>query len=475
MRYRMGLIAALLAGCGEGGDGSGNTLSGSIVKGPVAGATVCVYELAAAGKGNRLGCTTTGSDGSYDIDLDYAGPVVVEATGGTYTDEATGVAGTTLGAPLITVGAAGSGNDPVIATPLTTIAFNQAASGGGLTPTGFASRAQQVGAAFGLGSDVDIARTLPNVSPGSTNPYGDVLIGVSKMMRAGATLPAIASSASLDSLGTTFQACSTQAPALPVNTLSIDLQVDLRPEVPADGAPTVIDVFEPYGPWRATLPASGAVNQTSCLVTLNTEAQVSLSCAPTSGVAGVSLFAGGSAAQRTFEAQPLSYELPSLAGNKIVFSGGALRTNAGAPIYLNGGTGRVNLSNVATTASVTVSSGQIWLGGVLGDSCGLTSGALTGSMGSGAGAVISLGGSEISGGSLNLGSAGDVSLSGGSISLGGSAAYGGSLDAGDWVSLFGGSISLAGPALSGGAGSLSGGSISVAGQAGSAGSVTLGN
>ena len=58
-------------------------LSGSIVKGPVTGAQVCVYELIATGKGKQLGCTTSRADGSYTLSLEFAGEVVVEAVGGT--------------------------------------------------------------------------------------------------------------------------------------------------------------------------------------------------------------------------------------------------------------------------------------------------------------------------------------------------------------------------------------------------------
>lgn len=449
MRRRLIITTSILVGaCGGGGNGGVTTLNGAVVKGPVNGATVCAYALVDSGKGDNLGCTTTRSDGSYAFDLPYSGPVVVEATGGTYTDEASGVIGVALSSPLTTAGFVERGANTLVATPLTAMAFNQAVGSGSLSLTTFGSATQRVSAAFGLGSEVDIARTLPDVSPDSRNAYGTVLVGISKMLQGGASLATITATGDLATLSNAYQVCSAE-PVVPSadlqvelqpDTLSVELQIDLRPDVPADGPATLIDVFGPTPAWRATLPQTGAVNQTSCLVTANTEANVRFSCLPTTEVAGIQIFAGGSAAGRSFEAQPNSNFLPTLAGDRVVFSGGALRVNSSATVYIDAGSGGTKLLNIRTNGSITINAGSVTINGGIGPACTLTP----------AGAIAE----PVSGGAVSLNS-GDVSLSNGSLAVG----------SGD-ISLAAGSISSGGSEilLSDGATSLSGGALSVSGS-----------
>lgn len=99
-----GLLAAtLLNGCGgnddpapaaagAGGPG-GNTIAGSVVKGPVSGSTVTAYPLNADGTlGAAIGSATTGADGTYALTLTTAptGAVVLVASLGTYVSESDG-------------------------------------------------------------------------------------------------------------------------------------------------------------------------------------------------------------------------------------------------------------------------------------------------------------------------------------------------------------------------------------------------
>src|SRR5687767_6815003 len=84
-----GLAAAgLIAACGGGSSAPPTTtsVSGSVVKGPVNGANVCAYKAISTGKGEQLACTTTTASGSYTLQIQYVGDVVIEATGGTYVD-----------------------------------------------------------------------------------------------------------------------------------------------------------------------------------------------------------------------------------------------------------------------------------------------------------------------------------------------------------------------------------------------------
>lgn len=176
----MAVIA--LSACGGGGGGSTatttTTISGSAVKGPVSGATVTVKK---ASDGSILKTTTTGADGAYSLSVDYTGDVVVEVSGGSYTDEATQL-NTPLAAPLKSVLAANGGTVTGIITPLTTMAYTNAFSTAGSTVSSstFRTFAKNLATQFHL-SEEDLV-TTPVVS-GETNAYGKVLAGLSKYMQ----------------------------------------------------------------------------------------------------------------------------------------------------------------------------------------------------------------------------------------------------------------------------------------------------
>jgi hypothetical protein len=88
------LIAASVAACGGGGGGNSTPpppppLSGQIVKGPVAGATVSLYSMNVDGTRTLLGATMSDVSGSYSFNIALAmnTVVLVEASNGTYLDE----------------------------------------------------------------------------------------------------------------------------------------------------------------------------------------------------------------------------------------------------------------------------------------------------------------------------------------------------------------------------------------------------
>lgn len=178
--------AGLLAACGGGSSSPTTTVSGSVVKGPVNAAQVCAYKAAATGKGDQIKCVTTTSTGTYTMDLDYVGDVVIEASGGTYTDEATGVT-KTLSDPLqVVLNAQGSAATGVV-TPLTSVAYSLSkAASGGVSSANFATAATSVASQFQL-SGVNIATAVPAVS-GTTNAYGQILKAVSQYVANGNTL-----------------------------------------------------------------------------------------------------------------------------------------------------------------------------------------------------------------------------------------------------------------------------------------------
>jgi hypothetical protein len=325
------VLALAIAACGDGGGatggptadagGRGTIISGSIVKGPVSGARVCAYELTPSGKGREVGCADSRADGSYDLAVEHQGAVIVEATGGTYVDEATGLPGVTLAAPLATMGEVAGTTATLVATPLTTLALHEAGRSGSLSLASFEVAAQQVRNAFGLGADVDLVRTRPDVSPGAINAYGRVLVGFSRMLKAGAELPRLFASADLATIKAAFENCSSRG-GDPVLEIVSALTTTARP----GGPHALIDVFQPTAAWRGTLPTTGPLGHTGCALLENSAERVRLSCDPTTPRAAVTFLTGSAAANGSYETAPASSAL-TLAGARIVVSGGELLTD----------------------------------------------------------------------------------------------------------------------------------------------------
>jgi hypothetical protein len=97
-------------------------IKGTAVKGPVTDAIVTVKK---ASDGTVLATTKTGAGGAYTVNVDYIGDVVIEISGGKYTDEATQKI-TDLAAPLKAVLTTNGGTVDGIVTPVTTMAFTAA-------------------------------------------------------------------------------------------------------------------------------------------------------------------------------------------------------------------------------------------------------------------------------------------------------------------------------------------------------------
>jgi hypothetical protein len=163
-------LASIIATGGGGSDGgvqpkpSGNTVSGTAAKGPIDGGTASAYALNSDGtKGSFLDSATTNGDGTFSIDLgNYNGAVIIEVTGGTYTDEATNapVDMNTNGLMLRTALTNVSGNVTAQVTPLTEIAFQVAeASSGGLSDSNNIDSANAL--VSNLIGGADILTTVP--------------------------------------------------------------------------------------------------------------------------------------------------------------------------------------------------------------------------------------------------------------------------------------------------------------------------
>ncbi len=160
---------SLLNGCGGGGGGgttaaSGGIISGTAVKGPVDGGTVTAFAVTNGTMGVQLDSGTTDSQGNFKLSIgDYSGPVMLQLSGGTFVDEATGTAMTmspgnvmTAVTPPVTSGEIMTG---IQMTPLTSMAQAMANNmAGGMTGTNIAAANTFVGTYFMVN---DILHTQP--------------------------------------------------------------------------------------------------------------------------------------------------------------------------------------------------------------------------------------------------------------------------------------------------------------------------
>ncbi len=185
--------AAALVACGGTGysgpvaPAASSTVAGTVIKGPVDKSDVCFYQLTGGAKGSQIACVKTDSAGAYTAQLGYQGDVLVEATGGTYTDEATG-ATATLADVMQVVVSAQSGTTTGMVTPLTTVAVSLSKNlSGGITGGNFSAAAGNVASQFQLGS-IDITKLKPDVSAATADAYGKALRSVSQYVKSGGTL-----------------------------------------------------------------------------------------------------------------------------------------------------------------------------------------------------------------------------------------------------------------------------------------------
>lgn len=162
----------LLFGCGGTSETTGGAINGTVAKGPVSGAAVVAFSISGGTMGSQLGAATSDAQGNFTLPIgSYAGAVMLQMSGGAYTDEATGTRMTmqsgdvmTAVVPSVTAGATVSG---IQVTPLTSMAQARAQDmTGGMTPANIATANGAVGSYFSVG---DILHTVPMdpLAPGS--------------------------------------------------------------------------------------------------------------------------------------------------------------------------------------------------------------------------------------------------------------------------------------------------------------------
>lgn len=176
----MAASVLLTAACGGGGTsdasnvGSGGTgfVSGVITKGPLGNASVTAYGISGGQMGAAIGSATTDANGNFSLGLgSYAGALMLQVSGGSYRDEATGTPmamaqGDVMTAMVPTI-VANSSTSGMQVTPVTSMAQTLAQSmTGGMTDANIAAANAAMGSYFSVSDVLRVAPMNPLV-PGS--------------------------------------------------------------------------------------------------------------------------------------------------------------------------------------------------------------------------------------------------------------------------------------------------------------------
>lgn len=199
----------LVAACGGGGAadnvgsggtgtvGSGGTgvVSGTVTKGPVGSATVTAYGVSSGQAGAQIGTASTDIKGNFSMAIgSYAGPVMLQMSGGSYIDEATGTSMTmaqgdvmTAVMPSVALNANSSG---VQVTPLTAMAQAMAQHmSGGMTEANIAAANAAMGSNFLVNDILHVQPMNPLVAGSGASAsvdaqnYGMTLAALSQYAR----------------------------------------------------------------------------------------------------------------------------------------------------------------------------------------------------------------------------------------------------------------------------------------------------
>lgn len=182
----------LFAGIGSGGTGN---ISGFAIMGPMSNATVTAYGISNGQMGAQIATATTAADGAFTMSIgSYAGPVMLQVSGGSYTDEATGIVmpmapGDVITAVLPTV-AAGANTSGIQVTPVTAMAQAMAQNmPAGLTDANIAAANTAMGNYFSVNDILHVQPMNPLVAGSGTGAsqdaqnYGMTLAAMSQYAR----------------------------------------------------------------------------------------------------------------------------------------------------------------------------------------------------------------------------------------------------------------------------------------------------
>jgi hypothetical protein len=191
------LALSIITACGGGGGATvQGSISGTATKGPVSNATMTAYAISNGQIGAQIATATSDANGNFTMTTGgYAGPVMLQMSGGTYTDEATGTpmsmaTGDVMAAVMPTV-AAGANVTGIQVTPVTAMAQTRAqAMTGGMTDANIAAANTAMGNYF-MVSDILHIRPMNPLVAGS-----GIAVGITQDMKNyGLTMAAMSQSA----------------------------------------------------------------------------------------------------------------------------------------------------------------------------------------------------------------------------------------------------------------------------------------
>ncbi|MEE2923415.1 MAG: hypothetical protein VX619_01430, partial [bacterium] len=146
-------------------------LNGSVIKGPVSGATVRAYRVVNGVKAQELGTAMTAADGSYRLSVvGYDGPIVIEAFNGQYTDEATGIK-KVLNRSMNSIVPKFTATKPAMVSPLTHMAAAIVSQSSDISETSIQDAIDEVSEFYSLS---DILITTPSIITDSTVSVSEV-------------------------------------------------------------------------------------------------------------------------------------------------------------------------------------------------------------------------------------------------------------------------------------------------------------
>jgi hypothetical protein len=388
----LSFLALVIFGCGGGGGGGagGTTVSGTAAKGLLNGGTVKAFEIMSSQNPAKarigttpLGQGTTAADGSYSINIGSTvtkGGLLVQVTGGTYKDEATGsmvkLADKTGASGMQAAfgnisGAVRRGKGVVInVTPFTDLGVQALPDPAHPTDANIATANARVSATFPALSGVNIITTKPidvtTAPPAGTTAaqlsYSVALATVSELLAGSTTMQQLSSQFLPDVLAGTLSSSNLQAAiAAELNFLNSAnnktgatgaalgaMTVTITPSATATSINTNVT-------FTANVTLSGAAVPDSTQVTFavksGTGTLSAASAVTTSGVASVTLTSGtdGSAVVVTASAGGVSTDAATVTFSdpnrpaSVTVTANPTSTNTGA--------------TVAVTAHVTLLSG----------------------------------------------------------------------------------------------------------------------
>ncbi len=190
--FSLFFASVFIFGCGGNSSIENNNITGNVTAGPVAGATVTAYKSGGKLEVEKIGTTQTDENGNYSIPnpTNYTGLVYLEATGGSYTDEATET-DTGLEISLHSATKIEEPSAQISITPFTEMAVVLAEGATeGINEVNMENMNKKIAKGFGLGDDFDIIGTSPsNALDASFNDdtedeklYGLALAGISQII-----------------------------------------------------------------------------------------------------------------------------------------------------------------------------------------------------------------------------------------------------------------------------------------------------